>query len=59
MLFIGYFLGRYVPGIDRHIEKVIIVVIFLRFFPESLDGFGKGKRNREPGTGNRAPLTRA
>jgi membrane-associated protein len=33
MLFTGYFLGRYIPGIDRHIEKVIIVVIFLSLLP--------------------------
>ena len=33
MLFTGYFLGRYVPGIDRHIELVIIIVIFLSFLP--------------------------
>ena len=33
MLFVGYFLGRYVPGIDKHIEKVIIVVIFLSILP--------------------------
>ena len=33
MLFTGYFLGRWVPGIDQHIEKVIIVVIFLSILP--------------------------
>ncbi|HEX2781112.1 MAG TPA: VTT domain-containing protein [Gemmatimonadaceae bacterium] len=33
MLFTGYFLGRYVPGIDRHIELVILVVIFLSILP--------------------------
>lgn len=33
MLFTGYFLGRYVPGIDRHIELVIIIVIFLSILP--------------------------
>ena len=33
MLFIGYFLGRYIPGIDEHIEKVIIAVIFLSILP--------------------------
>ena len=33
MLFTGYFLGRYVPGIDRHIEKVILLVIFLSILP--------------------------
>jgi membrane-associated protein len=33
MLFIGYFLGRVVPGIDRHIEKVILVVVILSILP--------------------------
>lgn len=33
MLFTGYFLGRYVPGIDQHIEKVILIVIFLSILP--------------------------
>jgi membrane-associated protein len=33
MLFIGYFLGRYIPGVDQHIEKVIILVIFLSLLP--------------------------
>ena len=33
MLFTGYWLGRYVPGIDQHIEKVILIVIFLSILP--------------------------
>ena len=33
MLFIGYFLGRYIPGIDERIELVILVVIFLSILP--------------------------
>ncbi len=33
MLFIGYFLGRYIPGIEAHIEKVILAVIFLSVLP--------------------------
>ncbi len=33
MLFIGYFLGRYIPGIDKHIEIVVLVVIFLSILP--------------------------
>jgi membrane-associated protein len=33
MLFTGYFLGRYIPGIDAHIEKVILLVIFLSISP--------------------------
>ncbi len=33
MLFIGYFLGRYIPGVDKHIEVVILLVIFVSFLP--------------------------
>ena len=33
MLFTGYFLGRYIPGIDQHIEKIILLVIFLSILP--------------------------
>lgn len=33
MLFIGYFLGRYIPGIDRHVETVIAIVIVLSVMP--------------------------
>src|SRR5215467_11768932 len=33
MLFIGYFLGRYIPGVDQHVESVILIVIFLSLLP--------------------------
>ena len=33
MLFIGYFLGRYIPGVENHITKVILVVIFISLLP--------------------------
>jgi membrane-associated protein len=33
MLFIGYFLGSYIPGVDQHIEKVIVVVVLLSLAP--------------------------
>ncbi len=33
MLFTGYFLGRYIPGVDQHIEKIILLVIFLSILP--------------------------
>ena len=33
MLFIGYFLGRYIPGVDKHIELVIILVVFVSLLP--------------------------
>jgi membrane-associated protein len=33
MLMIGYGLGRYIPGIEKHIDKVIILVIALSLAP--------------------------
>ncbi len=33
MLFGGYFLGQMIPNIHRHIDKVIVVVIFLSLLP--------------------------
>jgi membrane-associated protein len=33
MLFIGYFLGRYIPGVGQHIEVVIALVIVISFLP--------------------------
>ena len=44
MLFVGYFLGRYIPGVDRHIEKVIVVVIVLSLLP-GIIGWWRAKRN--------------
>ncbi|HUQ47575.1 MAG TPA: VTT domain-containing protein [Gemmatimonadaceae bacterium] len=33
MLFIGYFLGTYIPGIDKHIEILVLVVVFISILP--------------------------
>ena len=33
MTLIGYFLGRTIPNIDKHIEKVIVIVVFLSLTP--------------------------
>lgn len=43
MLLIGYFLGRYIPGVDQHIETVIIAVILLSLMP-GIIGWAKSKR---------------
>ena len=51
MLFTGYFLGRYIPGIDRHIEKVIIVVIVLSLLP-ALIHWLKARRTSAPASPN-------
>ena len=33
MTLLGYFLGRSIPDIDKHIEKVILGIIFLSLLP--------------------------
>lgn len=33
MLFTGYFLGTYIPGIDKHIEVLVLTVIFVSILP--------------------------
>ena len=53
MLFTGYFLGRWVPGIDRHIEKVILVVIFLSILPGIIHWWNE--RRRAPAPAGPAP----
>ena len=47
MLFTGYFLGRYIPGIDQHIEVVIIVVVLLSISP-GIYHWWKARRARVP-----------
>jgi membrane-associated protein len=44
MLFIGYFLGRYIPGVDKHIEVVILLVIFVSLLPGMISWW----RHRKP-----------
>jgi membrane-associated protein len=44
MLFTGYFLGRYIPGIDKHIELVIILVVFLSILPGIIHWYKERKR---------------
>ena len=33
MLFIGYFLGSYIPGVEDHITTIVLVVIFISLLP--------------------------
>jgi len=39
MLFVGYFLGRYIPGVDQHIETVIVIVVFVSLLPGIIGWF--------------------
>jgi membrane-associated protein len=47
MLFIGYFLGRYIPGVDQHIELVIVLVVFASFLPGIIGWLRRGRQNAE------------
>ena len=47
LLFTGYFLGRYIPGIDQHIEIVILVVIFLSILPGIISWMRERKRAKQ------------
>jgi membrane-associated protein len=49
MLFIGYFLGRYIPGIDRHIEPVILAVIAISLLPGVI-GWYRARKTATPPT---------
>ena len=49
MLFIGYFLGRYIPGIAERIELVILVVIFLSILPAIIGWLrARGRSTEKP-----------
>jgi membrane-associated protein len=37
MVLTGYFLGRSIPNVDRHVHEIILVVIFLSFIPIGLE----------------------
>ena len=43
MVGIGYFLGSYIPGIDQHIEIVVVVVVFISILPGIISWY-RGKR---------------
>jgi membrane-associated protein len=47
MTCIGFFLGRVVPNIDKHIEKVIVVIVFLSLMP-AIYKYLKHKFSKKP-----------
>ncbi|PYP51261.1 MAG: hypothetical protein DMD39_08850 [Gemmatimonadetes bacterium] len=46
MLGIGYFLGSYIPGIDKHIEIVVVIVIFISLLPGLISAYRAKRRRR-------------
>jgi membrane-associated protein len=49
MLGIGYFLGNYIPGIDQHIEIVVVIVVFISILPGLISGY-RARRRRQYST---------
>ena len=45
MLFIGYFLGSYIPGVDQHIELVIVIVVAVSLMPGIIGWMRQRKQN--------------
>ena len=45
MLFTGYFLGTYVPGIDKHIEILILVVVFVSILPGLISWYRERRKS--------------
>ena len=50
MLGIGYFLGSYIPGIDQHIEIVVVIVVFLSMLPGLIGGYKARRAKRYSGS---------
>jgi membrane-associated protein len=52
MLLTGYYLGRYIPGIGDHLEKIIIIVVLLSISPAFIHWF---KARREQRSSPKSP----
>jgi membrane-associated protein len=48
MIFTGYFLGRVIPHVDRHVHKIILVVIFLSILPALIELWKERKSRTVP-----------
>jgi membrane-associated protein len=46
MLLTGYYLGRYIPGIGDHLEKIIIIVILLSISPAFIHWYQARRQKR-------------
>jgi len=46
MAAIGYFLGTYIPGIDKHIEIVVAIVIFISLLPGLISWYREKRAKR-------------
>jgi len=46
MLGIGYFLGSYIPGVDQHIEIVVVIVVFISLLPGLIGSYRSRRAKR-------------
>ena len=46
MVGIGYFLGSYIPGIDQHIEIVVVIVVFISLLPAIIGNYRSRRAKR-------------
>jgi membrane-associated protein len=49
MVLTGFSLGRYIPHVDKHIHKIILVVIFVSILPAIYEGWKQRKGEVLPG----------
>lgn len=54
MCLLGYFLGNAIPGIDRHIDIVIVVVVALSLLPVAIHAFKERAQARGESLGEKA-----
>jgi membrane-associated protein len=47
MVAIGYFLGSYIPGIDQHIEIVVVIVVFISLLPGLISWYRGNRAKRD------------
>lgn len=56
MISIGYFLGSYIPGIDQHIEIVVVVVVFISLLPGLISWYRGRRANSGDGSSASKPV---
>jgi len=47
MLLLGYFLGNFIPDVDKYLFPILIVIIFLSILPGIIDTYNHKKRSNK------------